>query len=554
MRLTWSFLVALLSLIPVLTLRLSAQAMESAAPAAGFTEGDAAGRDELPPSAAAGSGCDTVNGTRFNLEPRFNAQPQQSESVAFLLDRVSPGVDLVVGAANESAFQSRFVPGENNGVVFDAFYVHRTGANCRPDFEGTTRVSSSDPKVVADPPRDAFFLAADVITGAAVELLTRTTAATLLSSSACPEGTEKFTSSANATCWPVQATAVFNPSPTGNEVLLGASLAVDPRTAGTGAGDVYVAAQIENTGNNFATSNIQVIACTNDTLRCGTSVIASGADLFATRPWAQVRQDGVLTISYWTFANPDTGRQPNLIDIKFVTCKPRGAPQAPRCSKPHLVATVTTLLAAWDPGDNDFSDPLFPKHSDRQEADGSFTTFLVYDRCRSIYPPQLLAGLSVIADPVCTKVDLVLTNSTNGGATWSRPEPVESVAGHQLFGTIGVDPSTGTTNIAYYSTQSDPFLQRAQLVLSQIRAGSTTPQPAVALTSASTDPNVGIQNLIMQNAGNINFGDYIGLAVAGTGTKGQSKVYVHYTWNNVFGISNGTEQPDPSNTLVRFAY
>jgi len=545
-------LVALLSFIPILALRLSAQDIEAAASAAGFP-GTNAASSGVAPSSRPSNGCDTANGTRFNLEPLLNAQPQQNESVAFLLDRVSPGVDLVVGAANESAVQSRFFPGANNGVVFDAFYVHRTGANCNPDFEGTTRFSTTNPKLVADPARDAFFLAADVITGAAVELVTRTTAATLLSLSACPNGTEQLPSSANLTCWPVEGAAFFNPSPATNEVLLGASLAVDSRTSGTGEGDVYVAAQMENTGGTLATSTIQVIACTNQALSCGASVIASGTDTFAAHPWMQVREDGLLTISYWTFANPDTGQQPNAIDIKFVTCTPRGAPHAPACSAPQVVAR-TSLLAAWDPGDNDFSDPLFPKHSDRREADGRFTTFLVYDRCRSIHPPQLLAEVSVIADPVCTKVDLLLTESTNGGATWSTPELVESAVGHQFFGTIGVDASTGTTNIAYYSTQNDPFLQRAQLFLSQIPAGATAPNPAVALTSAATDPNVGIQNLVIEDAVNIDFGDSIGLAVAGTGTKGQSRVYVHYTWNNVFGISNGTEQPDPNNTLVPFSY
>jgi hypothetical protein len=556
MKFIGSFWVALPGLVPVLALCLSAQNIEDAPPAAGF--GNASGRGEIRTSSAAGGSCDTVNGTRFNLEPRLNAQPQQSESVAFLLDGVRPGVDLVVGAANESAFRSRFLPGGSNEVVFDAFYVHRAGANCNPDFEGTLPLSAAapfgttNPKVIADPLRKQFFLAADVI-GAAVELVTRTTAATLLSSSACPNGTEKLTSSANARCWPFEGTAIFNPSFTANEVLLAGSLALDSRTTGKGAGDLYVAAQIVNTGGAPATSNIQIIACTNQALSCGASVVASGGDSFAASPWVEVREDGLLTISYWTFTNPNTGQQPNPIDIKFVACTPRGAPKAPACSKPQLAAK-TSLLASWNPGDNDFTDPLLPKHSHRREADGSFTTFLVYDHCRSIHPPQLLAGLGVIANPVCTKVDLVLTRSTNGGATWSAPEPVESAVGHQLFGTIAVDASTGTTNIAYYSTQNDPFLQRAQVFLSQIPAGATKPNPAIALTSASTDPNIGIQDLILQNAGNINFGDYIGLASAGTGSKAQSKIYVHYTWNNVFGISNGTQQPDQNNTLLLFSY
>jgi len=440
MKWIWSFLVALLSLIPVLGLGLSAQSTEVAASSAGITKSDTPGTSEVRSSSARSNGCDPVNGTRFNLEPRLNAQPQQSESIAFLVDGVSPGVDLVVGAANESAFRSRFLPAGSNDVVFDAFYVHRSGANCNPNFEGTPPQSAAapfgttNPKVVADPARKGFFLAADVF-GAAVELVTHTTAATLLSSSACPNCTQKLSSSANATCWPDVGAAVFNPGFTSSEVLLGASLALDSRASGKGAGDVYVAAQIENTGNNPATSTIQIIACTAQAqpLSCGTSVIASAADKFASSPWAQVRDDGVVTLSYWTFTKPNTGQQPNPIDIKFVTCTPRGAPQAPACSKPQLVAK-TTLLASWNPGDNDFTDPLFPKHSERREADGSFTTFLVYDRCRSIHPPQLLAGLAVIANPVCTKVDLVLTTSTNRGCDLVHAGTTRSGSGASIVG------------------------------------------------------------------------------------------------------------------------
>src|SRR5438067_1744287 len=85
------------------------------------------------------------NGTRFNLEPRTNAQPQNTESVDFLPNRVSPGVDLVVGAANDH----RPSPGG-----FDAYYVHRQGSNCGVDFEGALSTSAINPTVVADPARD----------------------------------------------------------------------------------------------------------------------------------------------------------------------------------------------------------------------------------------------------------------------------------------------------------------------------------------------------------------------------------------------------------------
>jgi hypothetical protein len=202
------------------------------------------------------------------------------------------------------------------------------------------------------------------------------------------------------------------------------------------------------------------------------------------------------------------------------------------------------------PGDSGFHDFLFPKHVNRLEANGNtFTTFLIYDRCDSII------GSPSLATPVCSKIDVVFTFSTDGGATWSLPEAVESGAGHQFFGTIRSDTSTGTINLAYYSTQDDFFLQRAKVRLRQIAAGSTVLDPANILTTASTDPDAGVQDLIEPGGqGFIDFGDRIGLAAAGTGIAGQSKVYVHYTWNNVFGIFNGTAQPDQNNTLLGLSY
>lgn len=515
--------------------------------------------------AQAASGCDSVNGTRFNLEPRLNAVPQSSESVAFLPNRVSSGVDLIVGAGTESSDGSRFAPLPANVPIFDAFYVHRSGTNCSANLEGTTFQgsvtvgpnvfdigSSFNPTVIADPPRDAFFLIGQI--GGLTDVVTRGTSATLLSSTACPNGTETVFMSANQTCWPQVGIAFFTPPINSQLSLISSYTAVDPRQAGTGAGDLYVVGSLLNTINFPSSRNIQIIACSNSTLICGQQpVVVSGTDVLAQDPWVQVREDGVITISYWTFSKA-TPSQPNPIKLRFVTCTPQGAPNAPLCSAPHLIATVN-VPAFVVPGDNNFRDILFPKHVNRRESDGTFTTFLVYDHCRSIHPPQLLAGAGFIANPVCTKFDVDVADSTDNGATWSVPTPVETAVGHQYFGTIAEDDSTGTTNIAYYSTQNDPFLQHAQVFLTQIPAGSITPNPATALTSSSTDPNVGIQDFTLLTAfGSVDFGDRIGIAAAGTGTKGQSRVYVHYTWNNVFGVSGGTLQPDPNNTLVRFSY
>ena len=99
------------------------------------------------------------------------------------------------------------------------------------------------------------------------------------------------------------------------------------------------------------------------------------------------------------------------------------------------------------------------------------------------------------------------------------------------------------------------FLQRAKIRLRQIAPGSTSLGAANVLTATSTDPDAGIQDLIEPGGeGFIDFGDRLGLAAGGTGTAGQSKVYVHYTSNNVFEMSEGIGEPDQNNTLLSVTY
>jgi hypothetical protein len=493
------------------------------------------------------SGCDTVNGTRFNLESRVNAVPQNSESVDFMLSRVSSGVDLVVGAANDN--RGNFQGFKGFPVLGrDTYFVHRTGSNCAAEFEGSlSTISLGTPTVVADRARDAFFLS-DLLSssGSLLVEVARTTATNLLSPAACPDGTQD--AGQTAKCWPVVGVANFTPNGRVQAALLRPHIAVDPRTSGIGAGDVYVACQFID-GTNFpAIANVQIIACNNLSVNCGSPVVASGTDTFGSFPYIQVRSDGTITVSYWTYTQPNDGHQPNPIDIKFVTCTPQGAPKPPVCSTPARVAT-SKVPAGFAPAGNGFLDTLFPKHANRLEADGkTVTTFLIYDRCRSII------GKQSAAEP-CSKVDVVLATSTDNGATWTTPRLVSTAAGHQYMGAIHTDASTNITSIAYYSTQHDTFEQRVQLFLNQIQANSTTVGPGSILTSAANDPSSGIADLTEPGAqGVVDYGDRIGIAAAGTGSKGQSRLYVHYTWNNVAGISNGVPQPDPNNTLVVFPY
>ena len=92
-------------------------------------------------------------------------------------------------------------------------------------------------------------------------------------------------------------------------------ITVDERVtgAGTGAGDVYVAAPFNNA--------ISIAACTNSTLTCGPGAAIPGTDVNSSLPYVQVRSDGLITVSYIETSItsiPET--------IHFVTCTPAGAP------------------------------------------------------------------------------------------------------------------------------------------------------------------------------------------------------------------------------------
>src|SRR5580692_3842995 len=111
-------------------------------------------------SSAATVPCSSPNGARFNLEPRANALPQGSGAVDFLPNRLGAGDDLIVEVGNDS--RPRL-------AGLDGYYVHRSSAaDCSVQFEGglpnfTFQGNEVEgfggTTVVADPARDAFFVA-----------------------------------------------------------------------------------------------------------------------------------------------------------------------------------------------------------------------------------------------------------------------------------------------------------------------------------------------------------------------------------------------------------
>jgi len=74
------------------------------------------------------------------------------------------------------------------------------------------------------------------------------------------------------------------------------------------------------------------------------------------------------------------------------------------------------------------------------------------------------------AEGFCPKTDVVVTSSSDDGKTWSPIAKVTKSQGHSSLGASSL-MNHGTVNIAYYSTENDPFQQRAQVFLAQVRRG-----------------------------------------------------------------------------------
>jgi len=491
---------------------------------------------------AASSPCNSPNGNLFNLEPRPNAVVQLARSIAVLPNPVGNN-NLVVAVGEDERGSENPAP----IISGDAFYVERSGSDCAPDFEGglpailnpnNLFVPNGGVSVVADPARDQFFIVDQDFGGPPDENglgIYQTTSANLNSTSACPSGTEFGTASCFTTVAVVNITGL-------NAILDNPQIAVDPRTSGVGAGDLYAVVTERNSDNT--TFHISLTACTNG-LNCGNAIsISTKNEKDPDFAWVEVRPDGGITISYRNTTFPGVNKE----EIEFVTCTPAGAPNPPICKSPVLVTTVKTPVFDTFIGDLPMTDQLYPRHVNRLESDGkTVTIFMVYDQCDVTVIQQHGVG-----GPFCPKTDVVMTSSTDDGATWSPVALVSSSPGQQFFGAIANDTSTGTINIAYYSTQNDFFQLRPQLFLAQILPGTTSVGAPQLLTSAFAD--VQATPPISFDAQPPFFGDHIGIAATGTGIAGESTAYVSFTWNSVAGTYDGVSSPDVNNHLTTFQY
>lgn len=496
-------------------------------------------------SGAAGTvPCTGSAGARFNLEPRANAVPQSQEMADFVPSGVAPGDDLIVQAADD--FRGNLASDPNWDQSVSGYYVHRSSTpDCSVQFEGglpsfqfqgNTVMGIGDTVVAADPMRNAIFIADLRFGNAAGVGLFRASASTLLNTSLCPNGTHLQAQAAS--CWEVTPPVLVFGDDAADFFGGQPRIVVDERATGrgTGAGDVYVAQWSSTT----QTSGIFLAACTN-TLTCSAGAALSGSDVNSGFPDVHVRPDGLITVSYTEMSSNSLAET-----IKFVTCTPAGAPQQPVCGTPNTVMTVTEPLGAF------FQDILnnepvnlnlamvatYPKHADRQDSAGHFTTFLVYDDCKDVFNPGNGAAQT------CVAAEVLMTFSTNNGTTWSTPVPVDTVAGHHFFPAISTDASTGTVNLIYYTTEKDAYKHEVSVVLNQIAAGGTTLGAAQFLTkNLDIDDDPGNQGFFL-------FSDFIGVTARGNGTPGQSHLYTSFDSTAANGAYGGKALPESNNTVM----
>jgi hypothetical protein len=504
--------------------------------------------------------CAPAFGAKFNLEPITHAVPQQLEAVDFIPNRVGLNEDLVVGGSYDFRGSGLGSPAPP-GVIWDGsvsgYYVHRsTTTDCSAQFEGglppivssgTTYLGNGGVAIAADPQRDAFFVA-DLRFGATNNVsavgLFRASSTTLLNSTLCPSGTH--TAAQATSCWEATPAVVIDPNPPGGLTasLDFPSLAVDERatTAGVGAGDVYVAFE----KFNVTAGGITLMACTNGTLSCSTPIIISNnsPEFGSVDAHVQVRPDGYVTVTYVDQNSPPSNT------IHFVICKPNGAPNAPVCRAPTVVANENQALGPSGAGGSlsGLNLPVFTaaRHADRLESDNrTVTTFVVWDRCQTAF--KNIPGVF----STCLNAQVVMSASSDGGTTWSAPVPVNSSPGHQFFPWISTDHSTRTVNIAYYNTAPDFFHKRLVVSLNQISAGSTTVGAPIGITSTpapwDADPT--------QNPFAIAFDYHFGMKARGIGTAGHSRVYTSFTSTaDRRADYSGSQLPEQNNNLQELTY
>lgn len=514
--------------------------------------------------------CNVQTGAQFNLEPATGMPeigfpvPQNETPVDFIPGGGIGGADLILGGANDYRGmldnQSNGFGGQLPnawGLSVTGYYVHVAGNDCGASFEGglphltatsgETLYGFGDPVPAVDSVRGNVFFT-DLRLGFTTGVgLFRTNFANMINPAICPLGTHLTDASGVETtslkCWPVGLLVSENSNPF--QSVDKPHMRADERSSGIGAGDVYVT----NTLFDFlaGTSVIQLTSCKGNFMTiadCSSPIVISGPDLNTQFSHIAVRTDGIISITYVnTVTTFNSNAVPFFVtsaDIKYVSCKPAGAPLPPTCSQPSLILSDPQPIPGLTVTEN-FRISTYPTHDFRSRA-GHLEEFVVWSRCKT--SPFVPIGAGHFSEQVeCADADVLLASSpTDSSGTplgWSQPSAVNVNPGDQFFSWVKSNHEQNTVNVTYYSAENDSFHHRLQVMLSQIHPGEDDVDENTQLvTQVLNDPDV---DAVL---GAVFFGDYIGLASKGGTT------YVHTTANTP-GIFGGITVPGQNNVLSR---
>jgi len=486
------------------------------------------------------TGCGTDSGTVMNLEPAALAVSQTAPSVDFLLSELGSGKDLVVESGNDE----RGTLAEFDSMT--AIYVHRDASQpcyggsdfemgnppiADPFYSGTLLTSLGIARVLADPnPSRKQFIFADLRSDNTTRGigLRRIPASNFESTSTCPSGT--LNRSQEATCAGTRAILVDASLDNDSDSV---SIAQDPRSSGTGAGDIYVVhASLRDLRTVIVVSACKATFTTSSD--CSSSLIISGSQIRAQFPSVAVvgggPNAGAIAISWLG----DDG-------IDFVSCTPAGAPNRPTCNSRHLVKNDPNLYSTLT--DYYYIEGLvtWPVIAARTDSGGQ-TIFIVWSDCKVVpFSDFPLEG--------CPDADIVMEVGTSLSSPSFAFHHITTASGHQIIPSIAYDSGQNMVNIAYYTSKSDIFKNSVVMAVNQIPGGSITPGSTAYATSTYDSLSGDGTSFLFGNPG-----DYMGLAAHGGSGTGSSRLYLGFTNNSRQGTYSGISNTQADNNVSRVTY
>ncbi len=493
------------------------------------------------------TGCGTSVGTVMNLEPVTNAVGQYQPQVDFLLSALGSGLDLVA----EYGFDARYFGGTFDSA--DAMYVHRDAT--QPCYGGTDFEMGNPPiadpfysipmngggggRILADPGtslRPAQFILADLRFDALTSGigLRRIAKSNLTSTTTCPAGT--LTRTQEATCAGTNGIIV---DASQDNIEDTPAIAQDPRSSGTGAGDIYVVAA----SRRVLRTVILITACKGafaTASDCSAPVVLNVpmGDVNASMPSVAVvgggPNAGAIVISYIAAEGGS---------FQFVSCTPGGAPVAPTCGSSSLIYNDSANLYTNLTGNVGLQFTTWPVITARTDTSGQ-TLFVVWSDCRP--------GSYTVSSCPYAEVQMV-TATTLSNPSWAF-QHVNASSGHHFLPSVAYDSGQNIVNIAYYSTGSSRYKNQEIMNLSQVPSGSITPGSPVNMTttydslqgdgSGDADLYYGTESLL----------DYVGVAAHGGTGSGSSRVYLGFTNDFRNGTYGGVYNTQADNNVSRATY